>query len=113
MVQQRAGSKNISSALTLDAVKKERNFELWAENARWIDMKRWGEFEKVKTAGKHIPSLKDAINDGEPLHRGYITYSEPNADKQVGFQAGKHEYYPYPNAVTSINPNLKQNPGWE
>ncbi len=113
MVQQRAGSKNVSSALTLDAVKKERNYELWAENARWIDMKRWNEFEKVKTAGKHIPSLKDAINDGEALHRGYITYSEPNADKQVGFQAGKHEYYPYPETVLSINPNLKQNPGWE
>lgn len=113
MVQQRAGSKHISSALTLDEVKKERNYELWAEGARWIDMKRWNEFEKVKTAGKHIPSLKDAINDGEPNHRGYITYSEPNADKKVGFQAGKHEYFPFPYAVTSINPNLKQNPGWE
>ncbi len=113
MVQQRAGSNHISSALTMDEVKKERNYELWCEGARWIDMKRWGEFEKVKTAGKHIPSLKDAFVDGETIHRGYITYSEPNSDKQVGFVAGKHEYYPYPNSVTTINPNLKQNPGWE
>jgi starch-binding outer membrane protein, SusD/RagB family len=113
-VQQRAGSKHISSTLTLDDVKKERNYELWCEGARWIDMKRWGELEKVKNAGKHIPSLKDAyFTSGEATHRGYITYLEPNADKKVGFQAGKHEFFPYPFSVTSINPNLKQNPGWE
>lgn len=112
-VQQRAGSAHVSTALTLADVKKERNYELWNEDARWIDMNRWGELDKVKTAGKHIPSLKDAINDGEATHRGYITYSEPNASKQVGFVAGKHEWFPYPYAVTSINPNIVQNPGWK
>jgi len=113
-VQQRAGSAHVSSALTLDEVKKERNYELWCEGSRWIDMKRWGEFEKAKNAGKHIPSLKDAFFTlDEPAHRGYITYSEPNADKVSGFQTGKHEWFPYPYSVTSINPNLQQNPGWE
>ncbi len=113
MVQQRAGSDYVSAALTLADVKKERNYELWMEGSRWIDMKRWGEFEKAKKAGTHIPSLKDAfVNDKEAAHRGYLTYSEPNAGKQVGFQAGKHEWFPYPYNVISINPNLTQNPGW-
>jgi len=113
-VQQRAGSAHVSSALTLDEVKKERNYELWCEGSRWIDMKRWGELDKAKNAGKHIPSLKDAFFTlDEPAHRGYITYSEPNADKVSGFQTGKHEWFPYPYSVTSINPNLQQNPGWE
>jgi len=112
-VQERAGSAHVSTALTLADVKKERNYELWCEGARWIDMKRWNEFTKVQNAGKHIPSLKDAINDGEANHRGYITYSEPNASKQVGFKAGKHEWFPYPYSVTSINPNIVQNPGWD
>jgi len=113
MVQQRAGSDYVSAALNLADVKKERNYELWMEGSRWIDMKRWGEFEKVKNAGKHIPSLKDAFtNDGVPAHRGYVTYSEPNAGKQVGFKEGKHEWFPYPYSVISINPNLTQNPGW-
>ena len=95
-------------------VKKERNYELWCEDARWIDMKRWGELDKVKNAGKHIPSLKDAyFADGAATHRGYVTYSEPNTGKQIGFVTGKHEYFPYPFAVTSINPNLVQNPGWK
>lgn len=113
-VQQRAGSEKVSTTLTLEDVKKERNYELWMEGARWIDMKRWNEFEKVKNAGKKIPSLKDAMFTlNEPQHRGYITYSEPNAGKQVGFVAGKHEWFPYPFSVTSINPNIVQNPGWE
>jgi len=113
-VQERAGSAHISSSLTLDEVKRERNYELWCEGARWIDMKRWGEFDKAKDAGKNIPSLKDAFFTlDEPTHRGYNTYMEPNAGKQVGFQAGKHEWFPYPYSVTSINPELQQNPGWE
>lgn len=88
--------------------------QLWMEGARWIDMKRWNEFEKAKDAGKNIPSLKDAfISDEEAARRGYVTYSQPNAGKTVGFQAGKHEWFPYPYNVISINPNLKQNPGWE
>ena len=113
MVQDRAGSDYVSSTLTLQDVKKERNYELWMEASRWIDMKRWGEFEKAKKAGSRIPSLKDAfINDNEPAHRGYLTYSEPNAGLSVGFKEGKHEWFPYPYNVTSINPNIVQNPGW-
>ncbi len=113
MVQQRAGSDYISPSLTLEDVKRERNYELWMEGSRWIDMKRWSEFDKAEKAGTRIPSLKDAfINDKEPLHRGYVTYSEPNVGKQVGFKAGKHEWFPYPYNVISINPNLTQNPGW-
>lgn len=46
------------------------------------------------------------------IHRGYVTYSEPNQGKQVGFKEGKHEWFPYPYNVTSINPNLTQNPEW-
>ncbi len=83
------------------------------EGSRWIDMKRWGELEKVKNAGKNIPSLKDAFFTlDEPVHRGYVTCSEPNEGKEVGFKTGKHEYFPYPYDVISINPNLIQNPGW-
>jgi hypothetical protein len=77
-------------------------------------MKRWGEFTKAANAGTHIPSLKDAFfTEDESAHRGYVTYSEPNTGKTVGFKAGKHEWFPYPYSVTSINPSLQQNQGWE
>jgi starch-binding outer membrane protein, SusD/RagB family len=117
-VQERAGSAHVSSTLTLADVKKERNYELWNEGARWIDMKRWNEFDKAKTAGLHIPSLKDHFFDASAstktaTHVGYVTYSEPNAGKIVGFKAGKNEWFPYPFSETSINPNIVQNPGWD
>jgi hypothetical protein len=117
MVQQRAGSAKVSTALTLADVKKERNYELWNEGARWIDMKRWNEFDKAKKAGTHIPSLKDHFFDTDAstrtaTHVGYVTYSEPNAGKIIGFKAQKHEWFPYPFSETSINPNIVQNPGW-
>ena len=115
-VQQRAGSAHVSTALTLAEVKKERNYELWMEGARWIDMKRWNELDKVKNAGKNIPSLKDHFFDTTSptaTHQAYLTYSEPNAGKTFGFVAGKHELFPYPFSVTSINPNIKQNPNWK
>jgi len=79
-------------------------------------MKRWNEFDKAKTAGTHIPSLKDHFFDATSptaTHQGYVTYSEPNAGKTVGFVAGKHEWFPYPYSETSINPNIKQNPNWK
>lgn len=114
-VQRRAvgGGDELVTTLTLANVQKERNYELWMEGARWIDMKRWGQLDKVKNAGTHIPTLKDAFFTlGEAQHRGYVTYSEPNAGKTVGFKAGKHEYYPYPATFVRTNPNLKQNPEW-
>lgn len=76
-------------------------------------MKRWGEFTKVAIAGEHIPQLKDGFfTKDEAAHSAYLTYSEPNSDKEHGFKAGKHEWFPYPYGVTSINPNMVQNPGW-
>ena len=40
------------------------------------------------------------------LHHDY------NADKPHGYIKGKHELFPFPDNVTSINPNIVQNPGW-
>jgi|LSQX01.1.fsa_nt_gb hypothetical protein len=112
-VQTRAGAP-VSALLTLETVQKERNYELWMEGARWIDMKRWGQLEKAKNAGNDIPTLYDAFfTKDEATHRGYLEITNPSKDVQHGFVTGKHEYYPYPDAIISINPNLVQNPGWE
>jgi len=117
-VQLRAGSAHVSATLTLADVKKEKNYELWNEGTRWIDLKRWKETGKLANVGKHIPSLKDHFFDAtspSATHVAYVTYSEPNtaAGKTFGFVAGKHELFPYPYSVTSINPNIVQNPGWK
>jgi len=128
-IQNRAKSKTVSSSLSLDAVKKEKRFEMWMEGCRWPDMVRWSIqdndksiFNSVINSGKHIPSLKDhyydADADGKPVstttaeHSIYVTYDDCPSGQDVGFKAGKHEWMPYPFAETSINPNIGQNPGW-
>ena len=49
-------------------------------------------------------------------HEFYVQYKNFNATNpsitEYGFKEGKHEYFPFPNLETSINPNIVQNPGW-
>jgi len=111
-IQTRAGSQHISSELTLDEVKKEKKFEMWAEGCRWADMVRWGDFDGVLNAGKNIPSLYDNKWTKESTAtRFYVKYSNPNT-QETGFKKGKHELFPYPYYEINTNPNMKQNPGW-
>lgn len=118
-IQRRAGipEENVSTALTLDAVKKEKKLEMWLEGTRWADMVRWGDFSGLETTGKHIPTLFDEFfMEGKPgyqkEHKLYVEYSNPNEGKQFGFVKGKHEYFPYPYTVISINPNITQRNGF-
>ena len=60
-----------------------------------------------KTTGKPHKARISMIDDGWAASGG-------------GFQAGKHELYPFPFDVVQLNPwdeekgvGLKQNPGWE
>lgn len=109
-IQRRAGAP--VTGLSLENVKKEKKYEMWLEGVRWPDMVRWGDTEGVKNNGKNIPSLYDAyFTKGEDSHRLYVEYSEPNANKTVGYQ-DKHAYFPFPYNVVSINPNLDQRDGF-
>ena len=112
-IQKRAGSDHVSTQLTLDEVKKEKSYEMWLEAVRFPDMVRWGDTDGIENNGKDIPSTYDAFfSKNEPKHRIYVEYANPNKGR-VGFVKGKHEYFPFPFAATSINPNLKQNPSGE
>ncbi|MDO4461091.1 MAG: RagB/SusD family nutrient uptake outer membrane protein [Bacteroidia bacterium] len=112
-IQKRAGSAHISTALTMDEVKAEKSYEMWLEGCRFADQVRWGETESLANNGKNIPSTYDAFfTKGETKHRLYVETSNPNKDNPTGFVKGNHEYFPFPFAATSINPNLKQNPGY-
>ena len=72
----------------------------------------------AKKAGYDHPTLYDAyFTKGESKHRFYVEYAKGDQlprEKgfKVGFQEGKHERFPFPYGQTSINPNLRQNPGW-
>ena len=132
MIQERAGSKTISQTVDMDVLKKEKSYELWMEGCRWFDIKRWRDataINRIKNAGSDVPHLFDKLfrapqASDEKLHwehgteansRFYTVSSHAAKDAgfTVGYQEGKHDYFPYPQTVKNMNPNLVQNPGWE
>jgi hypothetical protein len=75
----------------------------------------------MKKAGQSIPTLFDHYFDADEstrteTHEFYVVYKNFNETNpsitEYGFKEGKHEYFPFPNLETSINPNIVQNPGW-
>lgn len=112
-IQNRAGSAHVSTHLTLEEVKNEKNYEMWIEGVRFPDMVRWGDTDGIINNGKNIPSTYDAFfSKKEAKHRIYVEYANPNKG-ETGFVKGKHEYFAFPFDAVSINPNLKQNPSGE
>lgn len=120
-IQKRAGipASNYATKCTLDVVKKEKKFELFTESCRFADCVRWGDTAGMETAGTNLPTLYDHLFDADDatrtdVHSPYVKHHEYNkeADRQTGFQKGKHELFPFPTLETSINPNIVQNPGW-
>ena len=131
MIQERAGSKTISQTVDMDVLKREKSYELWLEGCRWFDVMRWKDakaIERLKNVGSDCPHLFDKLfrapkaddrkvtwEHGEEANSRFYTVSTSaakDAGFEVGFKAGKHEFFPYPQTVKDKNPNLEQNPGW-
>jgi len=126
-IQKRAGSKTISSTVDMNTIKKEKSYELWNEGCRWLDLVRWGDTDRVKKAAQDAPKLFDKLHrtpkSGETVvwehgneanSRFYTVSTHQAIDRgdKVGYEEGKHNFFPYPTSVMDKNPNLIQNPGW-
>lgn len=115
-IQDRAGVPE--TPLTLANVQEEKSYELWFEGCRFPDVVRWGIADEVfKGQADNYPTAHDEFF--EPTmpgygkeHKIYATYSQPYANIAHGFIKGQNEYFPFPESVVSINPNLKQLNGW-
>ena len=111
----------------MNALKKEKKFELWLEMCRWPDQVRWGDFENSKLAGSNVPVLYDKLtrspqgsdedviweNGTEANSRFYTVKTHEAKDNglPVGYVAGK-EYFPFPSVSVRQNPTLNQLPYW-
>lgn len=128
-IQTRAGAP-VSATVDMNVLKKEKSYELWLEGSRMLDIKRWGDTDRIKQAGQFAPRLYDKLFrapkatdeavkwlDGEDATTGrFYTVNTHDAKEKwgdkVGFKEGKNELFPFPLSVINKNPNLRQNPGY-
>ena len=142
MIQERAGSKTISSSCDLETVKKEKSFEMWFEGVRYMDIMRWYKggdtdnytkecMDRLKIQGTRIPNLCDKVQEKpasiegldmndvvwehgtEAKSRFFLFHTHPAMD--AGNEVGwkeKHKLFPYPQEIKDMNPNLRQE-GWD
>jgi hypothetical protein len=116
-IQERAGSKTISSSVDLQTIQDEKQYELWFEGCRWFDIVRWGIakqcYDKVLD---NIPLQWDEYfqSNGAKPHKLVYKIHHPFADAgiKLEFVAGKNEYWPIPQTVIEINPDMHQVRGW-
>ena len=102
-VRQRAGLPDIS--YSLDALKKERRYELCFEAVRWNDIRRWGDIDELIKNQEGNPIL----NQGKP---GNYEWSKKYPYKTRYEQTGGFFKIPESEVVLTKGV-IEQNPGWE
>ncbi len=116
-IQERAGSKTISSEVNLQVLQDEKQYELWFEGCRWFDIVRWGIakqcYDKVLD---NIPFQWDEYwqSGGTKPHKLVYEVKHPFAEVGITlkFQEGKNEYWPIPQTVIEVNNEMHQVRGW-
>ena len=117
-IQQRAGSKTISSSVDLQTIQDEKQYELWFEGCRWFDIVRWGIakqcWDKVLD---NVPYQFDEYwtSGGTKPHKLVYEVRHPykEANITLSFTEGKNEYWPVPYNQLYYVPGLYvQNKGY-
>ncbi len=121
-VQRRSGSGKVSDKLTWAAVAEEKQYEMWFESCRFLDLVRWAKkglvnlddvFNKSKIHATATTVKDEYFIKGKP---GYKTYHKlftvPCQLTYNDFVVGKNEYFPFPLDVKNANPNLHDVLGW-
>lgn len=122
-VHDRANSKAVITKCDMPTVKTEKFLECWLDGTRFQDLVRWGDAEKeLGDGGKYYPSYKDHFFDESKetktaTHQGYLDESDADwcvkaKGDAIGFKKNKNELFPFPFTELNVNPNLKQNQGY-
>ncbi len=106
-------------------VRTERKVELWNENLRYTDLLRWKRAEVVLTRpilGRPVLgeyNVYPAVSfdtDGDPVYNTASYVAHPSTDYRIliltNFNKNRDYLWPIPETELSLNPDLKQNPGW-
>lgn len=121
-VQRRSGSGKISTELTFENVMEEKQYEMWFEGCRFLDLVRWSKQGKVdlnkifneSPLHKNVPVVYDEFfTEGKPGYKKeHKLFTEPTEILCNDFVVGKHEYFPFPLDFKNANPNLHDVLGW-
>jgi starch-binding outer membrane protein, SusD/RagB family len=115
----------LSQAEMRKIVRYERKVELFNENLRYQDMKRWKRAEEILTGvvfGRPVlgdpAGYPDVSFDeyGDPVYDESSYAPHPSKDYRVlmrmNFNKNRDYLWPIPETELNLNPNLGQNPGW-
>lgn len=138
-IQARAGVTE-SPDVDLQVLQDEKQYELWFEGCRWFDIVRWkiakqcydkvldnipyqfdefwttAKFKKVKQKDKDGKEVEVEVLESAKPHKLYYEVRHPfkEIDKlDLKFVEGKHEYWPIPQNVIDVNPQMHQVRGWK
>ena len=106
MIRDRAGMP-ARAGLTWDNIMQERQVELFAEDHRYWDLRRWR--TAVETLdGKRLKGLQYVYNQDE----GTYTVKFKNAEGKSRIFQERHYYLPFGLARLADAPALVENPGY-
>lgn len=93
------------ASVTFEDIKREKRHEFVGECLRFQDLLRWGDaYAQLKDNGLQYPLCAP---------NGTVTMNPTGkTSANAGFKQGKHEHLPYPYTETTLNKNIKQNPGY-
>lgn len=98
-------------------IRRERAVELAAEGFRYDDLRRWAAHNLLKGKRPQGYPLKESEWTGQKINYKVNTdgFLDPFVDvlpKGYGFDKDRDYLNSIPNNEITLNPNLKQNPGW-
>ena len=123
-VRARAGQPAIattSQAELRQLIRRERVAEFAGEGLRLFDLRRWGIYEKANSFAVVGASLDPAMpaatpmfdNDDVPNYTSSVAQRIRFRNQTRNNKNVKYRLWPIPQSEIDMNPNLKQNPGWQ
>ena len=102
-VRQRANLGPV--AYSLDAIKKERRYELCFEGLRWNDLRRWGDVQEIVNNQEGV----EITNRGVPAQFTFGSF-----DYMERYNATGGGFWKIPDSQVTLSEGvLEQNPGWD
>ncbi|WP_290384365.1 RagB/SusD family nutrient uptake outer membrane protein, partial [Parabacteroides goldsteinii] len=98
----------------INEIRRERRVELASEGFRWDDIARWAAAEELIVGKRPKGAKANQFTDFYPVdEKGYLDPFKGSLPDGYRFDLKRDYLNPIPESQIVLNPNLKQNPGWQ